>query len=75
MEILTTQVKISNSLESNLFSQLSSWRKLLKQGHLHEFESQISACMMDLQNRINEHLLQEVGQELISELYISVRLK
>jgi len=68
MHSLTTQVKISNSLESNLFSQLSSWRKLLKQGHLHEFESQISACMMDLQNRINEHLLQEVGQELISEL-------
>ena len=65
---LTTQVKISNSLESGLFSLLSSWQKLLKQGQLYEFESQLSQCMIDLQNKISEHLVQEVGQSLIPQL-------
>lgn len=65
---LTTQVKISNSLESGLFCQITSWQKLLEQGSLYEFESQISQCMIDLQNKISEHLLQGVGQALIPEL-------
>lgn len=73
MEILTTQVKISNSLESGLFCQMSNWPKLLKQGKLHEFEIQISQCMKGLQNQISEYLLQEVGQELIAELMDQAR--
>jgi hypothetical protein len=65
---LTTQVKVSNSLESSLFSQMSNWKKFLEQGNLHEFENQISDCLMELQNQISEHLLQEVGQALIPRL-------
>ncbi|MEM6377291.1 MAG: hypothetical protein AAF705_03705 [Bacteroidota bacterium] len=73
MSSLTTQVKISNSLESGLFSQISNWRKLLKVGHLYEFENQLSDCLKELQNQISEYILQEVGQELIPELMDQAR--
>jgi hypothetical protein len=64
MSSLTTQVKVSNSVESILFSQMSTWQKLLKQGNLYEFENQISRCMVDLQNEISESLVKEAAEDL-----------
>ena len=64
MSSLTTQVKVSNFIESSLFSQISTWQKLLKEGNLYEFENQISRCMGDLQNEISECLVKEAAEDL-----------
>jgi len=64
MSSLTTQVKVSNFIESSLFSQISTWQKLLKEGNLYEFENQISCCMGDLQNEISECLVKEAAEDM-----------
>lgn len=73
MEILTTQVKISNSLESGLFSQISSLKELLNRGNLYEFEAHLGSCLTDIQNQISQLLMEEVATQLQESLIEQAR--